>query len=196
MIVTMPLSFNNGNFVLEGAPPVPVHVFRLLETLPNLSDLNFEDLTARVRLQDLHLFPKVAQRTALSHLSFSLEYGSVANGLPIAGPEGLKSISVEWHVSDGPDGPGSSLSHLYEFLRPSLGTLVHLKLHDYPILDFQVFGPPCTSLHTFEYTTYSRSSKVLEAVAKMFPNITNLKMVFLACGWMVCQICYLLGQRC
>jgi hypothetical protein len=186
----MPLLFDGGGFVLEGAPPVPVDVFQLLETLPNLSDLVFEDITARVRLQDLHFFASIAQQTALRSLTFSLEYGSAAtsSSAPTEGPEGLQFISIRWNVSDGKgtDDAGSSLRHLQEFLRPSLGTLTHLELEDYPILDFQVWGPPRTSLRTFKYTTYSRSPpKVLEAVLEMFPNVTHLEMVFRICVWTV-----------
>ena len=116
-----------------------------------------------------------------------MEKGSVANGEPIAGPEGLESITVTWCASDGLV-PGSSVSHLYKLLRPSLGTLMELELHDYPILDFLAFGPPCMSLCMLKYTTYIQSPKALEAVSQMFPNITRLELVFLAYPWMVCQI--------
>jgi hypothetical protein len=185
----MPLLFNGSKFVLHGTP-IPVYVLQLLETLPKLSDIVIEDLTARVRLQDLHFFARIAQKTVLRHLSCSLEYESVANVQPIAGPEGLESISIKWHVTDGLDAPGSSASHLHAFLMPSLGTLTHLELYDYPILDFQVFGPPCTSLCTFKYTTCGQleGSRVLEAVSEMFSKITNLEIVFLAHVWTVCQI--------
>ena len=80
----------------------------------------------------------------------------------------------------------TAMSHLYEFLRPSLGTLTCLELRDYPILDFRVFGAACTSLRTLECTTNSQSPQVLETVAEMFPHVTNLAM-FQACVWMVCQ---------
>src|SRR5882762_3815383 len=88
--------------------------FQLLETLPNLV---FLKLDVSVRLWDLHLLTRIAQQTALSHLDFSLEDDPVAIGLPLAGPEGLKSISMQWDVCD------LVHRHLYEFLRPSLGTL-------------------------------------------------------------------------
>ena len=190
MVITMHFLFNDGQFVLDGAPNVPVDVFRLLETLPNLSDLDFEDITARVRLQDLHFFASIARQTALRSLTFSLEYGSAAtsSSVPAVGPEGLQSISIKWNVSDGKgtDDVGSSLRHLQEFLRPSLGTLTHLELEDYPMLSFHAWGPPHTSLRTFQYTTYSQSpTKVLEAVLEMFPNITHLEVVFRACVWTV-----------
>ena len=176
--------------MLDGAPPVPVDVFCLLETFPNLSDLDFEDITARVRLQDLHFFASIARQTALRSLTFSLEYRSFAtsSSMPTAGPEGLQFISMKWNVRDGRgmDDAGSSLRYLQEFLRPSLGTLTHLELEDYPVLGFQAWGPPNTSLRTFKYTTYSQSpTKVLEAVLEMFPNITHLEVVFRACVWTV-----------
>ena len=126
---------------------IPVCIFPLLETFPNLASLVFFDLSTRVRLQDVHLFAKIAQQTALSHLYFSLEGGLIADGPPISGPERLKSLSVEWNVSDGSE-PGSSQSHLHEFLRPSLGTLTWLQLDGCPTIDFQALGPACTLLRT------------------------------------------------
>lgn len=182
-MVKMPLTFINGKFVLEGGSTVPIYVFELLETLPKLSDLVFEDFTAWIRLQDLH--SRIAQKTALCSLSFSVEYPSVVSrGLQIAdGPEGLKSISVKWETIDA-SWDGNPLGRLYEFLRPSLRTLMHLELHGRPsIHDFQVFGPTCTSLRTLKYRTYSpRAVKVLEAIAEMFPNITSLEILLFACS--------------
>lgn len=187
IVVEMALVFKDGSFVLDGAPPVPLYIFHLLQTLPKLSSLIFEDLTARVQFQDLHWFARIAQKTALRHLTFSLKYGSVAKGLLVAGPEGLESISVKWNCGSCRDDPGNSFSHLYEFLRPSLATLVHLELQDYPtISNFEVFAPACTSLRTLKYKTYSRSAKVLEPVADMFPNITNLEIVLQGSIWTVC----------
>jgi hypothetical protein len=179
MLVTMPYG--------RSTPVLPVYIFQFLETLPKLSEIVFDDSTVGVRLQDLHFFARIAEQTLLRHLSFSLEYGSVASGEPITGPEGLVSLSVRWYVTDGQD-PGSAMSHLYEFLRPSLCTLTCLELHDDPILDFRVLGDACTSLRTLEYTTYSQSPQVLETVAEMFPHVTNLAMLFQACVWKVCQI--------
>ena len=184
----MPLLFRNDRIVRKGALAVPVHVFQLLETLPGLHDLIFADHRACVRLQELRLFARIAQQTALQHLSFSIEHESVANGPPVAGPRGLQFIAVEWMVRDAVGELGSSMGHLYKFLQPSLDTLTHLELRDYPHLDFQVFGPACTSLRTFKYTTYNQSPKMLEAVAEMFPNITDLEMVFLGYLWTVCRI--------
>ena len=167
---------------------VPVCIFPLLETFPNLASLVFFDLSTRVRLQDVHLFAKITQQTALSHLYFSLEGGLIADGPPISGPERLKSLSVEWNVSDGSE-PGSSQSHLHEFLRPSLDTFTWLlQLDGCPTVDFQALGPTCTLLCTFKYTTSTQSPAVLKTIAEMFPNITNLTAVFPECVWTVGQL--------
>ena len=112
------------------ADGVHLCVFLFLVTLPNLSTIAFDRFTAMIRLQDLNLFTSIAQKTALRHISFSLKDRSVASGPRIAGPEGLESISIYWKVVDDPDSPGSSMVHLYEFLRPSLGTLTRLKLEE------------------------------------------------------------------
>ncbi|KIM90817.1 hypothetical protein PILCRDRAFT_1065 [Piloderma croceum F 1598] len=180
VLVIMPFCYQFTD--VNRALALPIYVFQFLETLPKLSDIVIHHWTVRVRLQDLHFFPKIAKQTSLRHLSFSSEYGSHANGQPVSGPEGLESLSVKWHVADGQD-PGSAMSHLYEFLRPSLGTLTCLELHDYPILKFCVLGPACTSLRKLKYTTYNQSPQVLETIAEMFPHVTDLAMLFQTCVW-------------
>jgi len=181
------MPYGNGRLTPDdsSAPVLPIYVFQFLETLPKLSDIVFDDSTVGVQLQDLYFFARIAKQTPLRHLSFSSEYGSAASGEPIAGPEGLVSLSVRWYVTDGQD-PGSAMSHLYEFLRPSLGTLTFLELHDDPIFDFHVLGDACTSLRILEYTTYSQSPQVLKKVAEMFPHVADLAMLFQACVWTVC----------
>jgi hypothetical protein len=94
------------------------------------------------------------------------------------------------------------MGHLYEFLRPSLSTLRHLKFQDCDpgieldnphFLDFRSLEPACISLRELEYTTFSRSTNALEAVAGMFSSLTHLQMVFDAyrrrdrAAWMLCQ---------
>jgi len=182
--VTQPYFFQST--VVGSAPALPNYIFQFLETLPKLSDIMFDEFTVKVRLQDIHFFARIAEQTPLRHLSFSLEYGSVSSGQPIVGPKGLVSLCVNWRVTDGQD-PGTAISHLSEFLRPSLGTLTCLELRDYPILDFRFLGAVCTSLRTLKCTTNSQSPQVLETVAEMFPHVTNLAMLFQACVWMVCQ---------
>jgi hypothetical protein len=185
MLVTIPYFFRFTD--VSSAPALPIYIFQFLETLPKLSNIVFDDLNVGVRLQDLYFFARIAEQTPLRHLSFSLECGSVASGQPIAGPKGLLSLFVKWCVTDGQD-PGSAMSHLYEFLRPSLGTLTCLELCDYPILDFRVLGAACTSLRTLKCTTTSQNPQVLETVVEMFPHVTDLVMLFPTCVWMVCQL--------
>src|SRR5882762_8173970 len=88
----MPLLFRNGRIIHKGALAVPIYVFQLLEILPGLHDLIFADHRACVRLQELRLFARIAQQTALQHLSFSIEHESVANGPPVTGPRGLQLL--------------------------------------------------------------------------------------------------------
>ena len=189
-------------------PPVPICVFQTLETLPNLSTLNFSELITPIRFHDLPLLLKIAQRTQLRHLSFGTVEGSVASGPRVAGPADLESASIEWHVSDDPQDPNSSAAHLYEFLRPSIGTLSRLEIvhrdsddktgsGTAQFLDFRQFGPPCVSVRNLKYTTYSRSPKALEAVAEMFPNLVTLSIIFdwtndrMCAVWTVCFLVFL-----
>jgi hypothetical protein len=179
------------------------NVFRLLETLPNLTDLHLDEYSASVRLPDVALLVQVAQHTSLRNLSFTVEHDSVAGSLPIIGPEGLNSLRIQWRVHDEPESLGKSLAHLYEFLRPSLATLTHLDVTDFDLflnqtnlqhLDFRN-GNVCPSLRNFQYSTRSHDINVLIAISEKFPNLTHLGMAFDRCGyndwavWTVCDLC-------
>jgi len=177
-----------------------VNVFRLLETLPNLTDLHLDKYCAPVQLADVALIVQVAQHTSLHNLSFTVECDSVASGLPIIGPEGLHSLHIQWRVHDEPGSTGKSLAHLYEFFWPSLATLTHLDVTDFDLsrqptnlqhLDFRD-GNICPLLRNFQYNTLSHDIKVLAAISKKFPNLTHLGMVFNSWGyndWAVWTVC-------
>jgi hypothetical protein len=166
---------------------VPIDIFQKLETLPHLSDLVFDAYMARLSLHHLPLLTQIAGKIPIRHLSFAAGGALVASCLPVTGPADLETASIEWHVIDDPQHHGSSAAHLYEFIRPSLNTFTHLEivhidpqapLEDAPFLDFRPLGPTCDSLRSLKYTTYSRSSKALDAIAEMFPNLVNLGIIY------------------
>lgn len=181
---------------------MPHDVFLFLETLPNLVAVFSEHNSAPIRLQDLHFFVTIAQKTALRKIHFALPCDSVASGPPIPGPEGMESISVDWYVSDNPDEPGSSMAHLSEFLRPSLRTLTCLEIRDYDrygqsinfsTLDFRDVGPS-SLLHTLKYSTLFNltSNEPLKAIGEMFPNLIYLRVEYETYGdieWPVWTVC-------
>jgi hypothetical protein len=154
--------------------------------LPNLSDLILDKYKAPIQLSDLALLVQVTQRTLLRHLSFTVECGSVTSGLPISGPGGLSTLCVSWGVHNEVGVRGKSLSHLFEFLQPSLATLTRLKITDFNVfwqstvlehIDFQLW-PACPSVHNFYYKTHGHNIKVLDTVSRTFPNLTHLGMIF------------------
>jgi hypothetical protein len=49
-------------------------------------------------------------------------------GPPMAGLTGLERLSIVWNANDNPNELESSLAHLYELIRPTLTTLVELRL--------------------------------------------------------------------
>jgi hypothetical protein len=179
-------------------PLKPLRVFQSLKTLPNLTIITFNEYSAPLQPQELHNIVTIAQKTALREVHFSLVYGSVVTGPPIAGPQGLESISVQWNVHDDPNDPGSSMTHLTEFLRPSFCTLTCLTLRDYgpkvdlgnpQFLDFRGLGSICHSLRSLEYLTCRSLIELIQEVSEVFPNLTYLKVV---CKkymqrWTVCQ---------
>jgi hypothetical protein len=60
MLVTIPYFFRFTD--VNSAPAwQPIYIFHLLETLPQLSDIVFDDLTVGVRLQYLNFFARIAE---------------------------------------------------------------------------------------------------------------------------------------
>jgi len=103
-------------------------------------------------------------------------YGNPIGPL-VAGPTGLEKLSISWCIDDHE--PGSSLAHLYETVRPSLSTLVSLKLEygpEYPFkdLDLQLLRPAGKTLRTFEYALPGSDTRILETISKIFPHLNKL----------------------
>jgi hypothetical protein len=187
-------TFTNRQVTIKGglySPNLGVEkCFRLLEKLPNLSELHLDEYHAPVRLPDIALLVRVTEHTLLRHLSFTVKRGSIATGLPITGPGHLSSLCIQWRVHDRPGKSGESLAQLYEFIRPSLTTLTHLEITDFdPFwkptdlqhLEFRDW-PVCPSIRNFQYRTFSQDIKLL-GLSDIFPNLTHLGMIFDGYDW-------------
>jgi hypothetical protein len=108
-------------------------------------------------------------------LELVLDAGNYAavEGLPTAGLAGLEKLFISWNMNDNPNELGSSLAHLYELIRPSLTTLVKLRIDNEPEelgadFDLQLLKPAGDPLQTFEYTLQSSDENILDTIPETF----------------------------
>jgi hypothetical protein len=146
-------------------------MFQFLETLPNLQVLDVEELFT----QYLSQFISSIRHTALLELVLVTSYTPVVEGPPTAGLTGLEKLSISWNANDNPNEPGSSLAHLYELIRPTLDTLVNLRI-DIDDFDLQLLKPTADTLRTFEYTLQSADESILDTIPAILPNLTKLSI--------------------
>ena len=147
-------------------------IFQFLETLPNLQVLHVDLLSAC-----LSPFISSIRHTAL--LELSLDTFGPLEGAPTAGLSGLEKLFVRWNpYGKPPNESGSSLAHLYELIRPTLTTLVELRIDNSSDDDFDLqLLKPCTdTLRTFEYTLQSADESILEAIPVILPHLTKLSI--------------------
>ncbi|KAJ3494050.1 hypothetical protein NLJ89_g10891 [Agrocybe chaxingu] len=152
-------------------------IFQFLETLPNLQVLEYRQYRPLVRPEDL------SRLRSASLLELVIDAGNytVVEGPPAAGVTGLEKLSISWFVNDNPNKLGSSLAHLYELIRPSLTTLVKLRIDNEPEkfggdIDLQFLKPAGRTLRTFEYTLQSSDESVLDTIPEIFPHLTTLSI--------------------
>ena len=73
--------------------------------------------------------------------------------------------------------PGSSLYHLYEFIRPTLTTLVELRIDGLiAYLDLQLLKPAADTLRTFEYTVQRVDESILDTIPTILPHLSKLSI--------------------
>ena len=112
-------------------------------------------------------------------------------------------------VYDNSNEPGSSLAHLYELIRPSLTTLVKLRIDNLSDehrndFDLQILKPSADTLRSFEYTLQSVDEGILDTIPTILPYLTKLsikweKYVFVMMHsilWKACfkKICFPLND--
>ena len=156
-------------------------LFRFLETLPNLNSLKYRQYGLLIRPKDFSKLIASLRRAPL--LEFSIDtgnYGTV-EGLPPAGPPFLKRLYITWYLSDDPNVPDSSSAHLGELIRPSLATLVELKIENQRAklgadLDLQLLRPAGNTLQIFDYTLRNHDDTILNIIPEIFPRLVKLSI--------------------
>ena len=84
--------------------------------MPNLQVL---DVGERFIPSYLSEFISSIRHAALLELDLETSFSGV-DGPPTSGLAGLEKFSIAWYADDSLIEPGSSLAHLYEFIRPHL----------------------------------------------------------------------------
>ena len=120
------------------------------------------------------------RHTSLLELAHFTDWRSV-EGRPTAGLAGLEKLSIVWCAVDTLNKPGSSLAHLYKFIRPTLTTLVELEItfeNGPPIgdLDLQLLKPAANTLRTFRYTLRSTDESVFDTIPAVLPRLQKLSI--------------------
>lgn len=156
-------------------------VFKFLETLPNLKVFKY-------RQQGLLIHPKDHPKliTSLRHaplVEFTFSTGNYATveGPPTTGLPGLKKIHITWYLSDNPSVLNSSSAHLSELIRPSLTTLVELKIENEreklsADLDLQLLRPACNTIRVFHYTLQNHCDTIFDTIPDIFPHLVDLSI--------------------
>ncbi|KAF9479390.1 hypothetical protein BDN70DRAFT_932634 [Pholiota conissans] len=155
-------------------------ILEFLETLPNLQAFEYRQWDPLIRTADHFRLMSSLRHTSLLELFFKPGgfYSVVERSRPI-GLTGLKKLDIRWNIGDNPNEAGSSLAHLYELLRPSLATLVELRIdvdpqYLLPDLDLQLLAPAGGSLRIFEYSLQHRDESILDTIPVIFPHLTKL----------------------
>ncbi|KAF8907720.1 hypothetical protein CPB84DRAFT_1768636 [Gymnopilus junonius] len=117
-------------------------------------------------MADLPLLINSVQHAPLRNFTLNTGYVDEVEGTPKLG---LASLD--------------SLAYLYELIRPSLSTLVELKIKsslELPCLDvdIQFLRPAGDTLRSFECTFPSGNESVLDIIPDIFPNLTKLAITW------------------
>ena len=146
--------------------------------MPNLQVLDIGELFIPTYLSELI---SSIRHTALLKLVLETSFNHV-DGLPTACLAGLKKLSIDWYADDSLSEPGSSLYHLYEFIRPTLTTLVELSIEIAAVdrfigdLDLQLLKPAADTLRTFKYTLQSADESILDTIPAILPHLSKLSI--------------------
>ena len=151
-----------------------------METLPNLRSLNFtqEFCLFRPLAVDFARLLPVLQHAPLRELVLFAGTFSTIEGPPTAGLSGLEKLSIHWNFCDHQC--ESSTTHLYDFIRLSLTTLVELRITflPKPLVDFDIrlLHPAGDTLRVFQWFVPNHDESILDIVPEIMPNLVTLKI--------------------
>jgi len=141
--------------------------------LPNLQVLYVEGVPPAYLSQ----FISSIRHTSLLELVLNTDQEPLKGPLT-AGLAGLEKLSIGWFTNDNSNEPGIAVAHLYELIRPTLTTLVELKIEHwlYDDFDLQILKPCTNTLRTFEYTLQTDDESILDTIPVLLPHLTKLSI--------------------
>ncbi len=156
-------------------------LFRFLETLPSLNSFKYRQHGLLIHPKDFSKLIASLRHAPLLEFSFDTGNYAAVEGLPTAGLPFLKRLYTTWYLSDDPNVPDSSSAHLSELIRPSLTTLVELKIDNQGAklgadLDLQLLRPAGNTIQIFEYTLQNHDDTILNIIPEIFPHLVKLSI--------------------
>ncbi|KAG6826149.1 hypothetical protein H0H92_000957 [Tricholoma furcatifolium] len=147
-------------------------------SLPNLQSLDYTQFVSDL-IPPRELFDSIRD-APLSELTLDTRFYFIVEGPPIEGIACLKRLSIIWSGNESPSTPGSSLNHLYHLVRPSLSTLVELRIENSPEtgndLDLRLLRKAGETLRVFDYNMRNHDDSVLDLIPDVFPHLTKLAL--------------------
>ncbi|KAG6806927.1 hypothetical protein H0H92_009549, partial [Tricholoma furcatifolium] len=149
--------------------------FQFIRSFPNLKALNYYQSFGL--LPPREFFDSIRD-APLSELTLKFSSYFIVESPPTEGLASLKRLSISWTGTDSPSTPGGSLDHLYHLIRPSLATLVALRIDNSPEtgkdLDLRLLRRAGETLRVFDYSMRNFDEGVLDLIPEIFPHLTNL----------------------
>ena len=166
-------------------------------TFPNLRSFNLSQGFYLFQPADFSRLLPVLGHAPLRELVLFFETSSTVEGPPTAGLSGLEKLSIHWNLYDNQREPGSSSTHLYNLIRPSLTTLVELRITRLPEqllvnFDLRLLQPAGDTLRVLQWFVPSHDESILDIVPEILPNLVTLKIewskrfVWQSALWKVC----------
>jgi len=154
-----------------------LHFWKALHSLQYSQHADF------FRPREISLLIDSLRHAPLRNFSFGTGFDGPVEGPPAAGLSGLENLAITWNLDDSSNALGSSCAHLYEFIRPSLTTLVDLKIEytpaeQVPDLDLRLLRSAGHTLRVFEYTLQRNDESILHTIPEIFPHLTKLTILW------------------
>lgn len=158
-------------------------ILDFLRTLPSLQVLEYYQLGQLIPPGELSQLVDSVRNTPLSEFHLNTGVYAPVESSPTEGIAGLKKLSIVWTIGDSPNEPGSSVDHLYHLIRPSLNTLVELKIENSPEevgpdLDLRLLTNAGETLRVFDYTMQHLDETVLDTIPEIFPQLQKLTLAW------------------
>ena len=154
-------------------------IFQFLETLPNLDSLRYNDKRLSSGPKDLLRLVASVRHNPLREFFLVIRQSMKVEGPPLIGLSGLQKLSVIWETSSHIP---AACAQLYEFIRPSLITLVELQIssssEELADFDLHLLKPAANTLRIFSFAPRRAAGRIFHDIPDVLPNLTQLAIMF------------------